>query len=267
MRKYELSSDGTPDLIVKLDASHVEAFVIANRSAMGLSEELNTVHESLGLLKSSGNFQAGRYDNMAAIIKNPVSVEDFGAELRLPREIVLVKAFRNQCAGHLPAAMLNTMAALGSTALTLVFHKGGPVFVIHPQEKDGLYRLASIRFEGARDVAEERSCVSMNQASRIAYHDMWELIAEKQGGPEPPPTPEEEPHTKDLIDNPTASTPPAAPRSANPFGGDTGGDQDEAEDDATEHRSAFGVKKQADPEHDENDIDAFVMDDIDGMQF
>ncbi len=276
MQKYALSRNGDPDLFIKLDASHVEAFVIANRSSEGLSEELNTTHDSLGLLKSPGNFQVGKYDNAAAIVKAPVPVEDFGADLRLPREIGLVKSFRNQCSGHLRVAMIDTMAALGATALTLVFHKGGPVFVAHPQEKGGQYRLAAVRFEGARDVEEERACVALNKASRISYHDMWELIYEKQGDPEPEPSPdaEEEPHTKDLIDNPPASAGASWPSTPGQSDDEPKSDHDEGEEgdpdeDAVEHRSAFGVKKQepVEPEFDEGDVAAFMMDNIDEMQF
>lgn len=206
MFRYRLSPTYEPDIIIVLDASHVEAFAQAANAAQRIMETMGQGQAALGILKSPNTLHIGRVEFSNATILEPSHVEDFGSKLLLTEQRANVTLLRNACTGHLKSAMIAALNSLRAISIRLIFYKGGPIFVLSPREPKGQYQLASIRFQGANNIRDERLCVRVNRASKNAYRDIWGVLSkqfleyEEQHAP-----------ADDILDTPPAKASYSAP--------------------------------------------------------
>ncbi|QAY80136.1 hypothetical protein [Sphingosinicella sp. BN140058] len=179
MYPYRLSPTPDPDFMVMFDASHAEAF---NRTARAAGPCLGFMGQSkgtLGLLKTPQFYHVGPIDFTNNVVAG-ASVEEFGSHLMLPAQRSMFAELRSQLNGHVKAAMVQGLMALGVRSINLIFYNGGPLLLIPPAPNDrasaGRNRIATIRFEGASTIEQERHCVIANRSSKIAYPLLWHAL-------------------------------------------------------------------------------------------
>lgn len=177
MFPYRLSPTYESDLVVVLDASHAYAFMQASSAALRVMEALGQSQSTLGILKTRDHFILGRMEFSNTTVVETSSIDDFGAKLMLSEQRANVLLLRNQINGHLRTAMNNTMSAFEAKALHLIFHKGGPLFIISPSVPGNPYRIALIRLQGADTIKDERICVAVNRASKMTYREIWGALS------------------------------------------------------------------------------------------
>lgn len=216
---YALPEDNQPDLIIELAASHAEAFNRANRAAATAMGFMMQTQGTLGILKSSQFYIAGPIDFRNNVVNGP-AIEEFGDQLMLQGQRTTITELRNQMNGHIRVALNQIMSAVEATSINLIFCSGGPLVILPPQP----YRIAVLRFEGAKSIEEEAQCVVANKSSRIAYQTVWAILEElisKQ------PRSQEAPQT-DILDNPPE--PATTPFKFVPKSGDAGSGSNHGED-------------------------------------
>jgi hypothetical protein len=165
--------------MVVLSADHAEAFNRATRAAGTVMGFLGLTQGTLGVLKSPTFFNVGPIDFTNNVISKGAAVEEFGDHLILHEQRIAITELRNQLNGHIRVAMNDSIVALGTTSINLIFYTGGALVIAPPKEAPGPFRIAMLRFEGAKNVTQERHCVAANRASQVAYKTLWNMLEEK----------------------------------------------------------------------------------------
>lgn len=185
MFPFALTPTYKPDLMIRLDASHAEAFQLAASTASIVMEASMQNQSALGVLKAQNTYLVGRMEFSNATVVDSQQVDDFAESLIVAGHKANVLNLRNQLTGHIKAAMGAAIDALSSKTLTLAFFKGGPVFVVPPKGgNDKKYRLAVAYFTRATTMDEENLCVNVNRSARATYREVWNILSKLA----PPPS-------------------------------------------------------------------------------
>lgn len=175
---YDLSPTRRPDLVVVLDAGYAEAMVSAAHIAQRMMEIMGAPAARLGIISMGDMQRVGRMDVLNVHLDSPVPVEEYGSRLKLNEQRAIVSEFRRLFSGPLRGAVNMASRAFDGRTIYFVFYEQGAVIVVPSVHVKDRWRLAALRLEGASTMAEERSCVVVNQASKETYELLWEGLTE-----------------------------------------------------------------------------------------